>query len=113
MKPEPRPWGIWATIGFTGLIGMVFFFIFQIIGIIFVLIAKINDPNLDILKIAKELDNNGFFISISSTVTSIGRAAFNGNSLPNVTIRYSDINAIDRFDNYFQGKNLTYEYVSA
>jgi len=69
-KQEPRPWGFWATIGFSLVIGAVYIFVQGIVVVPFVVAAKIRDPSVDIESLAQSLGSNGFCLALATCVSA-------------------------------------------
>ena len=69
-KQEPRPWGFWATIGFSLVIGAVYIFVQGIVVVLFVVAAKIRDPSVDIDSLAQSLGSNGFCLAVATCVSA-------------------------------------------
>lgn len=69
-EQKPTPWGFWPTVGFSCIIGAVYFLSVIILCIVFVVIAKSRNPDLDIGKFAQSLGTNGLFLAVSTCVTT-------------------------------------------
>lgn len=73
------PWGIWATLGFS-LIIVVLFLLVQFLGAgIFAAVVSKNSPDLDLDEIAASLQTNGFLIAsitCATTISTVGLIAF-------------------------------------
>lgn len=103
LQEKPRPWGLWATIGFTILISIVFVILQSIVPIVMVTIEKLQNPSLDINKYASTLESNGLVmglaILLSGTITS-GLLLLLVKLKKGVTLKqYFKLNSI-RFNNY-------------
>lgn len=66
IEKKPLPWGFWSTVGFTGIIGVVYIFIQVIVVIVFALPTIMHNENFDIEQFAKSMEANGLFLSIST-----------------------------------------------
>ena len=74
LQEAPRPWGIWATIGFAILISIVFVLLQSVVPVVMIVIKKLQDPSFDINKFASSLGSNGLVLGLgiilSGTITS-------------------------------------------
>ena len=74
LQEDPRPWGIWATIGFAILISIVFVILQSVVPVVMIVIKKAQDPSLNIEKFAASLGSNGLALGLgvilSGTITS-------------------------------------------
>lgn len=68
---KARPWGFWATLGFSAIIFMLFFGLQTLVAIVFVFIIKSRHPQLDLEVYTKSLPSNGFCIAIMVIVTAL------------------------------------------
>jgi membrane protease YdiL (CAAX protease family) len=68
---ESRPWGFWATLGFSAIIFALFCALQFLVAIAFVSLAKIRHPELDLTVYAKSVSSNGFCIAIMTLVTGL------------------------------------------
>ena len=98
LPDEPRPWGIWVTIGFTIFISIVFLVLQVIPPIVIVTIKKLEDPSFDIHKYCSSFSSNGLIIALatllSGTVTS-GLILLLGVLKKGITLRqYFKLNSI-------------------
>lgn len=59
------PWGLWPTLAFSVIIAIVYILIQVIILAIFIGVAMLRDPNLNINKFANTLPTNGLFQTIA------------------------------------------------
>lgn len=95
---KPTPWGFWATVGLSCIIGVVFLIVSVILSIIFVIAAKILKPQLGIMELAQSLDSNGLFLSLSTCVAApvvIGLCFLFAKIRKNITIKeYLSLNRI-------------------
>lgn len=77
-EPSSVPWGIWATIGFSSII-IVLFLLIQFLGAsVFAIVASQNDPNLNFDEFTASLQTNGFLIAsvtCATTITTVGLIA--------------------------------------
>ena len=64
-KHRPTPWGFWATLGFCCIIAAVYLFITVIVIVGFVVRAKLQTADLDILEFIQSLPLNGLVLAIS------------------------------------------------
>lgn len=67
---EKAPWGLWATTGFSFLIGGVFFSIQAVVLGAFVGVALYNNPDLAVPTFVSNLRSNGFFLAVATSVSS-------------------------------------------
>lgn len=89
-ESKPTPWGFWATIGFSCIIVIIYLLANIILSIIFVVSVKILKPQIDIMDIARSLDSNGLFLSLSTCATAplvIGLSLLFANIRKNITIK--------------------------
>jgi len=89
-EPKSTPWGFWATIGFSCIIVIIYLLANIILSVIFVVLAKILKPQLDIMELAKSLDSNGLFLSLSTCATAplvIGLSLLFAKIRKNITIK--------------------------
>jgi len=87
---KPTPWGFWATIGFSCVIGVVFLFVSIILSIGIIVAVKILKPQLDLMKFAQSLDSNGLFLAVVSFVIAplvIGLSVLFAKIRKNITIK--------------------------
>jgi len=66
-----RPWGFWATLGFSAIIFVLFSAIQFLIVIAFVSLAKAKHPELDLEVYAKSLPSNGFCLAITVVASGL------------------------------------------
>ncbi len=66
-----KPWGFWATLGFSAIIFALFCALQLLTVIGFVSLAKVQHPGLDLEVYAKSLSSNGFCIAISEIVSGL------------------------------------------
>jgi hypothetical protein len=66
-----KPWGLWATLGFSAIIFALFCALQILVAIAFVSLAKAKHPELDLEVYAKSLSSNGFCIAIMSIVSGL------------------------------------------
>lgn len=65
---KPTPWGFWATIGFSLIIGVAYIVACMILCIGFIIVAKVRNPQLDIGEFAGTLGASGLFLALSTYV---------------------------------------------
>ncbi len=70
-EAEARPWGLWATLGFSVIVFALFFAIQILIVTAFVSSAKAQHPDLDLETFAKSLSSNGFCIAIMVVISGL------------------------------------------
>jgi membrane protease YdiL (CAAX protease family) len=70
IEKKPLPWGFWPTVGFAGIIGVVYILIQVIIVIVFVLPTLMHAENFNIEQFAKSMETNGLFLSIATCVSA-------------------------------------------
>ncbi len=58
-EQKPGPWGFWPTVGFSAIIGIVFFLIQVVIIAAVTIVALFRDPKLNINQFADSLLTNG------------------------------------------------------
>lgn len=63
---KPTPWGIWPTIGFSCVIGIVYVFVQAIVVALFIVAARLRDANLDISTFANSLESNGLCLAVAT-----------------------------------------------
>ena len=68
---KARPWGFWATLGFSAIIFGLFCALQVLTVIAFVSFAKAEHPELDLEVYAKSLPSNGFCIGIMVVVSGL------------------------------------------
>lgn len=68
---EAKPWGFWATLGFSAIIFALFSALQILVVIVFVSLAKVQHPELDLEAYAKGLSSNGFCLAISEVVSGL------------------------------------------
>ena len=68
-EPILTPWSFWPTVGFSFIIGFAVFIPSVILGLAFVIVAKVQYPKLDIAAFASTLGSNGLFTVIVEFVT--------------------------------------------
>jgi len=67
---KPAPWGFWATIGFSCIIGVVYVLVQTIVVLLFIFVARLQDEHLDIFKVADSLKSNGFCLAIATSLSA-------------------------------------------
>ncbi len=70
-ETEAKPWGLWATLGFSAIIFALFFALQVFVVSAFVSSAKADHPELDIETYAKALSSNGFCIATMIVVSGL------------------------------------------
>ena len=68
---KPKPWGFWSTLGFSAIIFVLFSALQFLVVIVFVSLAKVQHPELDLEAYAKGLSSNGFCLAISEVVSGL------------------------------------------
>jgi membrane protease YdiL (CAAX protease family) len=68
---KAKPWGLWATIGFSAIIFALFTALQILVATGFVSYAKAQHPELDLEVYAKSLSSNGFCIGIMVVVSGL------------------------------------------
>jgi membrane protease YdiL (CAAX protease family) len=68
---KAKPWGFWATLGFSALIFAVFTGLQLVVMIVFLSFANAQHPEVDLVSYAKGLSSNGFWIAIATIVTGL------------------------------------------
>jgi membrane protease YdiL (CAAX protease family) len=66
-----KPWGFWATLGFSAIIFAVFSALQILVASAFISQAKIQNPKLDLEVYAKSLPSNGLCIAIMVIVSGL------------------------------------------
>ncbi len=70
-KPQARPWGFWATLGFSAIVFALFsaLQLFSSIAVLFLM--KASHRELDVGVYARSLSSNGFFIAITEIISGL------------------------------------------
>ena len=68
---KAKPWGFWATLGFSAIIFALFFALQFLMMIAFLSLAKTQHPELNLEVYAKSLSSNGFFLAITVIVSGL------------------------------------------
>jgi membrane protease YdiL (CAAX protease family) len=68
---EAKPWGFWATLGFSAIIFALFSALQIVVVTAFVFVAKAEHPELNLEAYAKSLSSNGFCLAISVIVSGL------------------------------------------
>jgi uncharacterized protein len=68
---KAKPWGFWATLGFSAIIFALFFALQFLMTIAILFLAKIKHPELNLEVYAKSLSSNGFFLAITVIVSGL------------------------------------------
>jgi len=66
-----KPWGLWATLGFSAIIFALYSVLQILVATAFVSFAKAEHPELDLEVYAKSLSSNGFCIAIMAIVSGL------------------------------------------
>jgi hypothetical protein len=66
-----KPWGLWATLGFSAIIFGLFCVLQILVATAFVSFAKAEHPELDLEVYAKSLPSNGFCIAVMVIVSGL------------------------------------------
>jgi membrane protease YdiL (CAAX protease family) len=66
-----KPWGFWATLGFSAIIFAVFSVLQILVVSAFISLAKVQHPELDLEVYAKSLPSNGLCIAIMVIVSGL------------------------------------------
>jgi membrane protease YdiL (CAAX protease family) len=66
-----KPWGLWATLGFSAIVFALFSALQILVATAFVSVAKAQHPELDLEVYAKSLPSNGFCIAIMAVVSGL------------------------------------------
>jgi membrane protease YdiL (CAAX protease family) len=69
-QDRPLPWGFWATIGFSFLIGVVVFLVHGAVAIAFVMAIKSLHPNIDLHELESSLKSNGLLLAIATLAST-------------------------------------------
>ena len=88
--PAPRPWGFWATIGFSCAIGVVSLGVCIVTGVGYVFASKARNPELDISEFARSMESSGTFlaiIAIELAIPTIGLVLLFSKIRKNITVR--------------------------
>lgn len=70
IEKKPLPWGFWPTVGFAGIIGVVYILIQVIIVFVFALPGLMHTENFNIEQFTKSMETNGLFFSIAICVSA-------------------------------------------
>jgi len=68
---KAKPWGFWATLGFSAVIFALFCAIQILVVTVFLSLAKVQHPELDLEVYTKSLSSNGFCLAISEIVSGL------------------------------------------
>jgi uncharacterized protein len=75
---EKSVWPVWSTIGFSAVIFAVYIFFQSVVAIIFSIFYLMNqyaaNPNLDPLKMIKDLTSNGLLLSLATIISALAGA---------------------------------------
>lgn len=61
-----RPWGLWATIGFSFIVLLVYWFVQVLISFFFIIFSKTDDFEATSENLVQSLSNNGLLISLAT-----------------------------------------------
>jgi membrane protease YdiL (CAAX protease family) len=64
------PWGFWATIGFSLVIGAAYILIQTIVVVVFIVAAKLRDANFDFDRTIVSIESNGFCLAAATCVSN-------------------------------------------
>jgi membrane protease YdiL (CAAX protease family) len=64
------PWGFWATIGFSLVIGVTYLLIQTIVVVVFIVAAKLRDANFDFARLVDSIESNGFCLAVATCVSN-------------------------------------------
>jgi membrane protease YdiL (CAAX protease family) len=64
VPPSPRPWGFWATIGWSALWVVLWILVATVAVAAFVAVTVIRNPNADIIAVAERAGSNGLILSV-------------------------------------------------
>ncbi len=68
---EAKPWGLWATLGFSTIIFVLFSALQILVATVFVSVAKAEHPELDLEAYARALSSNGLCIGVMAVVSGL------------------------------------------
>ena len=68
---KAKPWGFWATLGFSAIVFALFSALQLLIMIAVLFLVKASHRELDLWVYAKSLSSNGFFIAITEIVSGL------------------------------------------
>jgi hypothetical protein len=66
VQERPRPWGLWATIGLSMLIGAAFLGVQVPVAIAYIALAKIASPAATLEEIAAGAETNGLLLAVAA-----------------------------------------------
>ncbi len=67
---EPKPWGFWATTGFSAIITLAYLAVCIVVAIVFVIAAMVSDPQSDLDQIAESLSESGLLMAVAGIMTT-------------------------------------------
>ena len=67
---RPTPWGFWATVGFSLVIGVTYILVQTIVVVVFIVAARLRDANFDFEKIIGSIESNGFCLAVATCVSN-------------------------------------------
>lgn len=62
----PRPWGFWATAGFSGIISAAYLMLCVVIVVIFFIAVKVADPQISLEQIEQRISESGLLMAVST-----------------------------------------------
>jgi membrane protease YdiL (CAAX protease family) len=68
---EAKPWGFWATLGFSAIIFILFSALQILVATAFVSVAKVQHPELDLKVYADSLSSNGLCLALMEIVSGL------------------------------------------
>ena len=89
-QPAPRPWGFWATMGFSCAIAVISLGVCIVTAVGYIIASKIKNPQLDIVEFARSFETSSNFlvvIGIESAILVIGLVLLFSKIRKNITIR--------------------------
>ena len=110
-EQKPGPWGFWPTVGFSAIIGIVFFLIQVVIIMAVVVVAMLRNPKLEIKQFSETLSTHGLLqIIVICAVApfTIGLAILFAKIRKRITIKPNSVGAnfLIIFSSTFDRKQL-------
>lgn len=68
--PSRTPWGFWATMGWSAVVGLIFLAIQMLVTATFMAVHLTRDPSLDPARYAETLKTNGLLFAVATCVTA-------------------------------------------
>ncbi len=90
LQPVSRPWGFWATMGFSCAIAVISLGVCIVTAVGYIIASKINNPQLDIVEFARSFESSSNFLvvmGIESAILNIGLVLLFSKIRKNITIR--------------------------